>query len=449
GTPQGPLEALLAQLRLAVLARAEPQAEADGFTLEAELAEPPGALVEAAAAAAAALAALTGPAARLMARIEALVEAPPPWLDAPARARLEAAHGGLERRQQQISAWLALLARVGGPPDPDFVDWLTLERADGRETDCGIRRHWLDPTRPLAEAVLKPAHGVVITSATLRGGIAGGGGEAPGGDGAGTGEGAGDGPTAAGADEQGWALALARSGAAHLADRPLRFAAPSPFDWAAQARVLVVPDIDRKSVPALAGAYSALIEAARGGTLGLFTAIARLRAVHARIARPLAEAGLPLLAQHVDPVDAGTLVDMFRDDPAASLLGTDALRDGVDVAGESLRQVILEGVPWPRRTVLHAARRAAFGAKAWDEAWTRARLAQAFGRLVRTRADRGVFVILGAATPTWALAALPAAVPVERLALDAACRAVASFLEPLTPAPAPAHGAASPAPEAR
>lgn len=443
GAPQGPLEALLAQVRLAVLARAEGAAEADGFTLEAELAEPPGALVETAAAAAAALAALTGPAARLMARIEALVEAPPPWLDAPARARLEAAHGGLERRQQRLAAWLALLARVGGPPDPDFVDWLTLERADGRETDCGIRRHWLDPTRPLAEAVLKPAHGVVITSATLRGGIAGGGDA-----GAAAGAGGGDGPATPEA-AAGWALAEARSGAAHLATAPLRFAAPSPFDWAAQARVLVVTDIDRRSIPALAGAYRALIEAARGGTLGLFTAIARLRAVHARIARPLAEAGLPLLAQHVDPVDAGTLVDMFRDDPAASILGTDALRDGVDVAGESLRQVILEGVPWPRRTVLHAARRAAFGGKAWDQAWTRARLAQAFGRLVRTRADRGVFVILGAATPSWTLAALPAAVPVERLALDAACRAVAAFLGPLTPAPAPAHGATSPAPEAR
>ena len=33
-----------------------------------------------------------------------------------------------------------------------------------------IHRHWLDPTRPLAKAVLEPAHGVLVTSATLRGG---------------------------------------------------------------------------------------------------------------------------------------------------------------------------------------------------------------------------------------------------------------------------------------
>src|SRR3546814_3314209 len=73
-----------------------------------------------------------------------------------------------------------------------------------------------------------------------------------------------------------------------------------------------------------------------------------------RIADRLAPAVLPLFAQHVDPLDTGTLVDIFRADPHASLLGTDALRDGVDVPGDSLRLVVMEGVPWPRPTILHA-----------------------------------------------------------------------------------------------
>jgi hypothetical protein len=60
---------------------------------------------------------------------------------------------------------------------------------------------------------------------------------------------------------------------------------------------------------------------------------------HGRIADRLARAGLPVYAQHVDPIDTGTLVDIFRDDPHASLIGTDALRDGVDVPGHSLRCV--------------------------------------------------------------------------------------------------------------
>src|SRR3546814_1638804 len=116
-----------------------------------------------------------------------------------------------------------------------------------------------------------------------------------------------------------------------------------------------------------------------------FTAIQRLKAVHARIADRLARAGLPLYAQHVDPIDTGTLVDIFRDDPRASLLGTDALRDGVDVPGHSLRLAVMEGVPWPRPTVLHAARRAVGGSSAYDDRVVRARLAQAFGRLIRRR----------------------------------------------------------------
>ena len=111
----------------------------------------------------------------------------------------------------------------------------------------------------------------------------------------------------------------------------------------------------------LAGAYGRLIEASGGGVLGLFTAIRRLRAVHGRIADRLARAGLPLNAQHVDPIDTGTLVDIFRDDPKSSLLGTDALRDGVDVPGHSLRLVVMEQVPWPKPSILHRARRAAAG----------------------------------------------------------------------------------------
>ncbi len=108
--------------------------------------------------------------------------------------------------------------------------------------------------------------------------------------------------------------------------------------------MLVVTDVKKGDAGQLAGAYAQLIRAAGGGTLGLFTAIARLKAVHARIADRLAREGLPLYAQHVDPIDTGTLIDIFRDEARASLLGTDALRDGVDVPGHSLRLVVMEVV---------------------------------------------------------------------------------------------------------
>jgi ATP-dependent DNA helicase DinG len=396
GDPFGPIESLLAAVRGSVYARAT--AQDAGYGLETELAEPDAALVDAAAPAAEALELLLRPLVALGKRLEAVIEDAPDWLDAQARARVEGAIGGLAWRCQTLSAWIALAARIGGPVDPDFVDWLAVDRIEGREFDIGLHRHWLDPTRPLADAVLKPAHGVLVTSATLRGG------------------------------DEDWANAEARTGAAHLDTGAKRFATPSPFDYAAQSEVLIVTDVKKGDPAALAGAYARLIEAAQGGTLGLFTAISRLKAVQARIADRLARAGLPLYAQHVDPIDTGTLVDIFRDDPHASLLGTDALRDGVDVPGESLRLVVLEGVPWPRPTVLHAARKAAAGGVAYDDRVVRARLAQAFGRLIRRQQDRGLFVLLSAATPTRLLNAFPPGVRVVRVPLDEAIARVTERL---------------------
>ncbi len=386
GAPFGPIEALLAEVRGVVYARSK--AQEAGYGLETELAEPDGALVSSAAAAAELLEALQKPLAALARRLEAVLEDAPDWLDSQARARVEGAIRGLSWRRETLAAWIALLARIGGEADPEFVDWLAVERVDGREYDVAIHRRWLDPTKPLATAVLSPADGVLVTSATLRGG-------------------------------EDWAAADARTGAAHLPNAG-HFEAESPFDYAGCSEVLIVTDVKQGDIASLAGAYARLIAAAQGGTLGLFTAIQRLKAVHARVADRLARDGLPLLAQHVDPIDAGTLVDIFRDDPRASLLGTDALRDGVDVPGDSLRLVVMERVPWPRPTVLHAARRMAGGGSAYDDRVVRARLAQAFGRLIRRQGDRGVFVILSAAMPSRLLRAFPAGVPISRVPLDEA-----------------------------
>ena len=403
GAPFGPVEALLGEVRGMVFARAK--AQEAGYGLETELAEPDGALVSASAAAADVLEALAKPLAALTRRLEAVLEDAPDWLDSQARARVDGAIRGLAWRRETLAAWIAVLARVGGEADPEFVDWLAVERIDGREYDVAIHRRWLDPTRPLAAAVLAPADGVLVTSATLRGG-------------------------------EDWPAADARTGAVHLPLAAGHFEAESPFDYGACSEVLIVMDIKQGDIAALSGAYARLIEAAQGGTLGLFTAIQRLKAVHARIADRLARDGLPLLAQHVDPIDAGTLVDIFRDDPRASLLGTDALRDGVDVPGESLRLVVMERVPWPRPTVLHAARRMAGGGSAYDDRVVRARLAQAFGRLIRRQGDCGLFVVLSSAFPSRLLKAFPPGVQVSRVPLDQAIALVEERLRGLAAAPA-------------
>jgi ATP-dependent DNA helicase DinG len=401
--PLGPVEALLAAVRAATYARDESGGIDAGYGIETEASGLPGEVIEAASAAAEALASIRVPLIRLGGRLEAILADPPDWLDSQGRARIEGARFALAWRIDLIAAWESLLARLGGPVDPEFVDWLAVDRSDAREFDVAIHRRWLDPMKPFARVVLEPAHGVLLTSATLT-----------------------DRSTEAATADAQWASAIARSGAAHIESTPLLSAATSPFDYAARAEVLIVTDIAKGDLPALAGAYARLIEASGGGVLGLFTAIRRLRAVYGRIADRLARAGLPVYAQHVDPIDTGTLVDIFRDDPRASLLGTDALRDGVDVPGHSLRCVLLEQVPWPRPDILHKARRLAGGGSQYDDRIIRAKLAQAFGRLIRSKDDAGHFVVLSPAFPSRLLSAFPPGTPVVRLTLEQALQRVAA-----------------------
>jgi ATP-dependent DNA helicase DinG len=389
GMPSGPIEALLSAVRALTYARDESGGQEAGYGIETEAAQLDGNFVELAQQAASALGEIRRPLIKLGVRLEALVEDGPDWLDGQGRARIEGARHSLGWRADTLQAWEALLDRLGGAADPDFVDWLAVERSDAREFDVGIHRRFVDPMKPFAQVVLEPAHGVMLTSATLR-------------------------------DGEEWETAIKRSGARHLETRPLLASAESPFDYASNAEVLIVTDVKKGDLAGLAGAYARIIEASGGGVLGLFTAIRRLRAVHGRIADRLARLGLPLYAQHVDPIDTGTLVDIFRDDPRSSLLGTDALRDGVDVPGQSLRCVVMEQVPWPKPSILHRARRAANGGSAHDDALIRARLAQAFGRLIRSKDDRGHFVVLSSAFPSRLLGAFPRGTPVIRCTLDEA-----------------------------
>ena len=418
GAPRGPTERFLALVRALVLARAPDPGS--GYGIEIPVRPFDAALAAAAAALSAALAEIAGPLRLLAARLAALLEEEAARLESAERQRIEAAVRGIERRAgEQLAAWRTMLATLAAAPgagdaeeaDPapagapeEFVDWFAIERTGGREVDVGMYRHHLDPTVPFAEFVLGRAQGALITSATLR-------------------DGTGD-------EARDWAAAEAATGGRHLATPPVRAAVPSPFDYAAQTRVLVITDVRRGESGQVAAAYRALFVAGGGGALGLFTAIARLRAVHGRIAGALDEAGIPLWAQHVDPLGTTTLVDVFRAEPDACLLGTDAVRDGVDVPGRSLRLIVFDRVPWPRPDILHRARRRAFGGNAYDDRLTRLRLKQAYGRLVRRADDRGVFVLLDPALPSRLAGAFPPGVEIRRVGLAEAVRVTTAFVGP-------------------
>ncbi|HZD24886.1 MAG TPA: helicase C-terminal domain-containing protein, partial [Alphaproteobacteria bacterium] len=399
--PVGPVEAFLARVRAHVYARSED--EASPYSLEATTLTPSAELLGTAEALEAAFARLETPVRRLIRLLAQMLDEEAAELDTAARLRIEAACRGLNRRAEMVlGAWRAMLRALAGEPEEAFVDWFGIERSDGRDVDVGMHRHWLDPTVPFAEAVLKRAHGVLITSATLR-----------------------DRPPDVPDD---WSSAEVRTGALHLPQPAKRTSLPSPFDYAGETRIIVVTDVRRNDAEQMAAAYRELFLAAGGGGLGLFTAINRLRQVQGRIAGPLEAAGIPLLAQHVDLMDTGTLVDIFRAEVDSCLLGTDAVRDGVDVPGRSLRLIVFDRVPWPRPDILHRARKAVFGGRAYDDMVTRLRLKQAYGRLIRSAGDRGVFVVLDAMLPSRLTTAFPDGVTIRRLGLAEAVRLTAEFL---------------------
>ncbi|HYZ41900.1 MAG TPA: helicase C-terminal domain-containing protein, partial [Stellaceae bacterium] len=311
----------------------------------------------------------------------------------------------LERRADlQLAAWAQLLRELGQPPLPDTVEWLAIDRIDGMESDIAVNRNWVDPGVPFAKFVAEPAHGLVVTSATLTDGAAD--------------------------PELAWRGAEAGTGLRHLPASPSSSRIASPFDYAQQTRILTITDVPRDDIGQVAAAFAALFVAANGGALGLFTAIARLRAVHQRIAPALEARGFLLLAQHVDAMSTATLVDIFRAEENSCLLGTDAVRDGVDIPGRALRLIVFDRVPWPRPDVLHRVRKPAFGGAEYADRIARLRLRQAYGRLIRRASDRGVFVMLDRALPSRLLAAFPEGVPISRMPLAHAAEATAQFLDP-------------------
>jgi ATP-dependent DNA helicase DinG len=330
-------------------------------------------------------------------------------MDSDTRKRIESVAKSLEYRAMIIQAWVGILDSLKIHPSSSlqnqtsnlqFVDWMEITRESGQAIDIGIFRHYIDPMKPFADAIAPHLHGMAVTSATLRDE---------------------DG-------EQAWHNAQTLTGAKNLSKNPQHFSAASPFDYAQQTQIYIIDDVNKNDSLQVAHAFQALFEASGGGGLGLFTAINRLRTTHENIHANLESKGIQLYAQHVDDIDIGTLIDMFRFDKNACMLGTDAARDGIDIPGDSLRLLAFDRVPWPRPTMLHKARRDHFGGRTYDEMITRLKLKQAFGRLIRKADDKGVFVMLDSALPSRLQTAFPSHVTINKCGLAEACKSIHSFL---------------------
>jgi ATP-dependent DNA helicase DinG len=209
-------------------------------------------------------------------------------------------------------------------------------------------------------------------------------------------------------------------------DEAQEYVAPSPFDYRTQARLYVAPrDCNPKS-PDFAERVAPLVEEclelSRGRAFVLFTSYARLREVH-----EVVRERLPYPVKLQGELPRAHLIDWFRATPNAVLFATATFWEGIDVLGDQLSCVVVDRLPFPSPgDPLVAARLRAIeneGRSSFDEFMIPSaivRLKQGFGRLIRSKNDRGLLVLLdGRATGMrygeTILRALPAARRVEDL----------------------------------
>ncbi|HUP72939.1 MAG TPA: ATP-dependent DNA helicase [Acidimicrobiales bacterium] len=171
----------------------------------------------------------------------------------------------------------------------------------------------------------------------------------------------------------------------------------SPFDFEHNALLYCAASLPDprgpEYKPATHRELEALISAAGGRTLALFTSWASMREA-VEYLRP--RLPWPLLVQGELPKSA--LLEQFSDDHSTSLFATMGFWQGIDVPGPSLSLVVIDRLPFPRPDdPLLAARRALIGPDAFaqiDVPRAATLLAQGAGRLIRTATDRGVVAVL-------------------------------------------------------
>ena len=182
----------------------------------------------------------------------------------------------------------------------------------------------------------------------------------------------------------------------------------SPFDYEHHAMLYCAVHMPDPRSPAYGPAVhqelTALITAAGGRTLALFTS---WKAMDAAAEAVRLTVDVPILTQRDLPKTA--LVKAFSDDEHACLFATAGFFQGVDIPGRTLSLVVIDRIPFPRPDdPLLSARREVLGAAAFSQIdLPRASmlLAQATGRLIRAANERGVVAVmdprLGKANYRW------------------------------------------------
>lgn len=278
------------------------------------------------------------------------------------------------------SATDALRAALRPPEDKlKMVRWMERQPPrDGREGNLTLNAAPLDLSSVLREAVFEKVPTVILASATL-------------------------------ATQGNFRFVRQRLGLTALLEEDVRVQEavfPSPFDYASQAMIVVPTDL-----PIPAGEHDprhdeatvrAVIEHARisdGGLFVLFTSYRALRHVATELRKRRIDLEWPLFVHGEG--SRGQLVERFAASGRGILLGTTSFWEGVDVQGSALRGLIIPKLPFKVPTEpVTAARIEAIEAAGGNSfvqymlPTAAIRMKQGFGRLIRSRADHGVVMLL-------------------------------------------------------
>jgi ATP-dependent DNA helicase DinG len=185
--------------------------------------------------------------------------------------------------------------------------------------------------------------------------------------------------------------------------RVIRLLLASPFEYAQQALVAIPEDLPEPTSPAFEKALRESLlrslEISQGRAFVLFTSRDLLVRTYTKLRGVLEGLGLNPMRQ--GEMNRHMLLNRFRGEKNAVLFGTDSFWEGVDVPGKALELVIITRLPFRVPTEpIHQARAENIVMKGGDPFMEYTvpqaviKFKQGFGRLIRSRDDRGVVLIL-------------------------------------------------------
>lgn len=173
----------------------------------------------------------------------------------------------------------------------------------------------------------------------------------------------------------------------------------SPFDYRASTLLYLPTDMPEPGQPGyqrkLETALLSLVRATRGRTLVLFTSHSQLRHTANALREALGQDEIVLLEQGAG--SRAHLLERFKTTERCVLFGTRSFWEGIDVAGERLSCVVITRLPFDvPDDPIFVARSEAYADPFYEFSLPNAilRFRQGFGRLIRSRRDRGVVVCM-------------------------------------------------------